>query len=78
VNDTSHRCAVRETVADKMRAVPASKRRASFRVDSCVRMVPSFGRVAVVPVQRIGSAESRGHGTPEFLHALDPHDNGGH
>ena len=34
-----------DTVADKTRAVPASMRRASFRVDSCVRIVPALGRV---------------------------------
>jgi hypothetical protein len=32
-------------VADKIRAVPAPIRRASFRVDSCVRIRPILGRV---------------------------------
>lgn len=33
------------TVADKIRAVPASIRRANLRVDSCVRTTPSRGSV---------------------------------
>ena len=53
VNDTNHRCAVRDTVADRIRAVPFSSLRASLRVDSCVRIVPSRGRVTVLPAQRI-------------------------
>src|SRR5580704_6664292 len=57
-----------------MRAVPASNRRASFLVDSWVWMVPSFGRVDVVPVQRIGSAESRNESRhlPRFLNFGNP------
>ena len=53
VNDTNHRPAVWDTVADMMRAVPASSRRASLRVDSWVRMTPSRGRVTVLPAQPI-------------------------
>ena len=37
--------AVRDTVADRIRAVPASIRRASFRVDSWVRIRPRRGSV---------------------------------
>jgi hypothetical protein len=36
VNDTNQRCAVRDTVADKMRADPSATLDASFPVDSCV------------------------------------------
>ena len=53
VNETCQRCAVRDTVADKIRAVPAATRRASFVVGSCVAMVPSRGRVTVLPWQRM-------------------------
>ncbi len=69
VNDTNHRCAVRETVADKMRAVPFSSLRASFRVDSWVRMVPSRGSVTVVPEQRITPVPNRNESLhfPRFL-----------
>ena len=69
VNDTNHRCAVRETVADRIRAVPFSSLRASFRVDSWVRMVPSRGSVTVVPEQRITPAPNRNESLhfPRFL-----------
>jgi hypothetical protein len=62
------RCAVRLTVADKIRAVPFSSLRASFRVDSCVRTVPILGSETVVPEQRsdpVSRNESR-H-LPRFL-----------
>jgi hypothetical protein len=54
VNDTNHRPAVRDTVADKMRAVPAPSLRASFpnRPFSLVRAVPCAS--TGIPVRRIG------------------------
>ena len=74
VNDTDHRCAVRETVADKMRAVPASSLRASFLVDSYVAMVPSRGSVTVVPAQRSIPAPNRNESRhlPRFLNFGNP------
>ena len=39
------RPASRRTVADRIRAVPVSRRRASLRVDSCVLIVPTLGKV---------------------------------
>jgi hypothetical protein len=59
VNDTNQRWAVRETVADKMRAVPFCSLRASLRVDSCVRIGPRRGSVTVPPAQRITPAPNR-------------------
>jgi hypothetical protein len=76
VNDTCRRCAVRLTVADSTRAVPAATRPASFAVGSCVAMVPSRGRVTVfrsqrmVPVSRKESLALRRflyRGKPSFL-----------
>ena len=74
VNDTNHRCAVRDTVADRMRAEPFSSLRVSFRVDSCVRMVPSRGRVTVAPAQRIAPVENRNESLhlPRFLNFGNP------
>ena len=43
VNATCHRPPARRTVADMIRAVPASKRRASLRADSCSFNRPSRG-----------------------------------
>ena len=59
VNDTNHRWAVRETVADRMRAVPLASLRASLRVDSWLRTVPSRGSVTVVPAHRMTPAPNR-------------------
>src|SRR5215212_2853376 len=44
-NETNQRLARREMVAERMRAVRCSTRRASFRVDSWVRTLPSRGNV---------------------------------
>src|SRR5579862_5216810 len=45
-NEQNHRpVGSSDRVADRMRAVPAPIRRASFRVDSCVRIRPRRGRV---------------------------------
>jgi hypothetical protein len=52
VNDTHQRCAVRDTVADRMRAVPSATRPASLVVGSHVAMVPSRGSWTVLPWQR--------------------------
>ena len=64
----------RGAVADRMRADPASRRRASLRVDSWVLMVPSRGRVTVVPVQRIVPVENRNESRhrPRFLNLGNP------
>ena len=69
VKDTNHRPAVRDTVADTIRAVPAVRRRASLRVDSQVRMTPSRGKVTVVPVQLIAPVLNRNESRhrPRFL-----------
>ncbi len=56
--------AVRDTVADTIRAVPAASRRASLRVDSWVRMTPSRGQVTGVPMQLIAPVLNRN----EFRH----------
>jgi len=74
VNDTNHRCAVRVTVADRMRAVPFSSLRASFRVDSCVVIVPSLGSVTLRPPQRIVPAPNRKESRhlPRFLNRGNP------
>ena len=74
VNDTNHRPAVRDTVADRMRAVPASIRRPSLRVDSWVRIVPSRGRVIVVPAQPIAPVLNRNASLhlPRFLNRGKP------
>jgi len=45
VNAQYQRPASRRTVADRIRAVPVSRRRASLRVDSCVLIVPTLGKV---------------------------------
>jgi hypothetical protein len=45
VNAQCQRLPSLRTVADKIRAVPASRRRASLRVDSCVLIRPTRGRV---------------------------------
>jgi hypothetical protein len=45
VNDTSQRPVSNRTVALRIRALPASTRRASFRVASWVLIVPSRGKV---------------------------------
>lgn len=45
VNAQYQRPASRRTVADRIRAVPASRRRASLRVDSCVLIMPTLGKV---------------------------------
>jgi hypothetical protein len=44
---------LRETVAERILALPSASLRASASVVSWVRMVPSLGRVTVVPEQRI-------------------------
>lgn len=74
VKDTNQRCAVRDSVADKIRAVPFSSRRASFRVDSCVPMVPSRGSVTVDPAQRITPVLNRNESLhrPRFLNRGNP------
>ena len=74
VNDTCQRCAVRVTVAGKIRAVPLSSLRASLRVDSCVRSVPSLGRVTVRPAHRITPAPNRNESRhlPRFLNLGKP------
>ena len=74
VNDANHRCAVRETVADRMRADPFPTRRASFRVDSCVLMVPSRGSVTVPQSQRITPVVNRNESRhfPRFLNRGNP------
>ena len=73
-NDTDQRCAVRVTVADKMRAVRFSSLRASLRVDSCVRSVPSLGSVTVRPAHRITPAPYRNESRhlPRFLNLGKP------
>src|SRR5215217_2565872 len=43
VKETNQRSAVREMVADRTRAVPCSRRRASLRVDSWVLRTPMRG-----------------------------------
>lgn len=45
VNAQYQRPASRRTVADRIRAVPVSSRRASLRVDSCVLIMPTLGKV---------------------------------
>src|SRR3982075_1756526 len=45
VNAQYQRAAWRRTVADRIRAVPVSRRRAGLRVDSCVLIVPTLGKV---------------------------------
>lgn len=45
VNEQYHRPALRVTVADRMRAVPAARRRARRPVCSAVRTSPTLGRV---------------------------------
>ncbi len=74
VNDTNHRPAVRDTVADTMRAVPAASLRASLRVDSWVRIVPSRGSVTVVPAQPIAPVPNRNESLhlPRFLNRGKP------
>ena len=69
VNDTYHRWALRDTVADRMRAGPFSSRRASLRVDSWVAMVPSRGSVTVLPAQRSTPVLNRNESRhfPRFL-----------
>ena len=59
VKDTNQRCAVRDTVADRIRAVPSSSRRASFRVDSWVPDHPEAGQGDRAPpaAQRPGQPE---------------------
>jgi hypothetical protein len=65
---------VRDTVADRMRAVPASRRRASLRVDSCVRIVPSRGSVTALAAQRITPVPNRNESRhlPRFLNFGKP------
>jgi len=60
---------VRDTVADNTRAVPFSSRRASLRVGSWVRIMPSRGNVTAAPAQRITPAENRNvsQHLPRFL-----------
>jgi hypothetical protein len=53
VKDTNQRWAVLETVAERILALPSAILRARASVVSWVRMVPSLGRVTVVPEQRI-------------------------
>ncbi len=73
MNDTNQRCAVRDTVADRIRAVPSSSRRASFRVDSCVRIVPRRGRVTVPRPQRsVPVSRNESRHLPRFLNRGNP------
>ena len=55
-------------------AVPFASLRASLQVDSWVAMVPSRGRVTVVPEQRIAPVENRNASRhlPRFLNLGKP------
>lgn len=63
-NDTNQRCALRLTVADRMRADPVAILTASPPVSSWVRMAPSLGSVTVFPEQRITPAPNRNESRP--------------
>jgi hypothetical protein len=73
VKETNQRCAVRLTVADKIRAVPASTREASVLVSSCVRTAPRRGRVTVAPAQRsVPVSRKESLALPFFFHRGNP------
>ena len=58
-NEQNHRPPRCDTVADRIRALPCSTCRASFRVDSCVRTRGDAGQLDV-PAVGVGQAERAG------------------